>query len=229
MAAAKGSAEVEKGLKPWKYTGWPGFCRFAAGDDDFLILRRFDVVSVRVLLSMQDGIASLEEKLAAIDTKAALLDGPDFNNGSFRQDPCKDRKQVLNELKTALFEYSEFIERLRGSPRCSQLRVEQFLLVHSQIKIKSSACKQSVHNVRDWLYNNEGAIIQSEAEFTNATDLVNVVDRSRPPLRGLLESSSCFRWVMRHVAVVRCLIMINCCLIPDIVKVFTSRQHYQHV
>ena len=100
----------EVALKPWKYIGWRGFARFAASDDDFLVLRRFDVSTVRILLSMQDGIVRLEEELSKGDDECSRVNAPDINNGTFRDDPRDDRRRLIADLKTALVEYSTRFE-----------------------------------------------------------------------------------------------------------------------
>lgn len=102
----------EINLKPWKYIGWPGFTRFAASDNDFLVLRRFDVASTRVLLAMQDKISQLEEVLNTMDAQSCVPDAPDLNNGSFREEYNEDRNKIIGELKISLLEYSKRIERL---------------------------------------------------------------------------------------------------------------------
>lgn len=98
---------TEISLKPWKYIGWPGFTRFAASDNDFLVLRRFDVASTRVLLAMQDKISKLEETLNSHDLLSSASDAPDLNNGSFREEHNEDRAKIIGELKTTLLEYSK--------------------------------------------------------------------------------------------------------------------------
>jgi len=92
--------------KPWKYIGWKGFAQFAALDDDFMVLRRFDVSTVRVLLSMQDSIARLEESLSKVDNECSSPHAPDLNNGTFREEPRPDREKLIANLKTGLLEYS---------------------------------------------------------------------------------------------------------------------------
>ena len=102
--------------KPWKYIGYRRFSEIAASDDDFLVLRQFNVLSARVLLTMQDKLAQLEESLAAIDTRCSQRDGPDVNNGSLREDTEADRVKLLGDIKSALLEYS-----------ISNLRIEETL------------------------------------------------------------------------------------------------------
>jgi hypothetical protein len=107
---------TEINLKPWKYIGWPGFTRFAASDNDFLLLRRFDVTSTRVLLAMQDNISQLEGSLNNIDAQSCTPNSPDLNNGSFREEHNEERAKIIEKLKTALLEYSEWTEHKIASP-----------------------------------------------------------------------------------------------------------------
>jgi hypothetical protein len=97
---------AEINLKPWKYLGWSAFARFAASDDDFLVLRRFDVASTRVLLAMQDNISFLEESLYQVDRACIDAANPDLNNGSFREEHGSDRSKTIADLRLALLEYS---------------------------------------------------------------------------------------------------------------------------
>ena len=92
--------------KPWKFIGYRGLSEFAASDDGFLVLRQFNVLSVRVLLAMQDKLVQLEGSLAAIDNQCSRQDGPDINNGSFREDTEIGRARLTEEIKVALLEYS---------------------------------------------------------------------------------------------------------------------------
>lgn len=103
--AVPSTADVD--LRPWKYLGWPAFARFAAFDDDLLVLRRFDVASTRVLLAMQDSVSVLEERLHALDQEHSSLGSPHLNNGSFREEHSKQRKEVMRDLRSELLEYSE--------------------------------------------------------------------------------------------------------------------------
>ena len=45
--------------KQWKYVGYRGYCEFAASDNDFLLLRRFNKLAIRSLLAIQDEIVEL--------------------------------------------------------------------------------------------------------------------------------------------------------------------------
>ncbi|KAI0905116.1 hypothetical protein F4823DRAFT_567071 [Ustulina deusta] len=55
--------------KPWKYVGYRGYTKFIASKDDFIILRHFNSLNIRIALLLQDEIAVLENELAEIDEK----------------------------------------------------------------------------------------------------------------------------------------------------------------
>ena len=73
-----------------------------ASDDDFLVLRRFGVLSARVLLKMQDRIVILEEELQRMD-RMCVEEGSE--NGTFRCDPIVQRNMLLDELTSRLEQY----------------------------------------------------------------------------------------------------------------------------
>lgn len=93
--------------KPWKFIGYEGYSKFIASDNDFLILRRFGVLSARVALSLQDEIVELEERLEQCDAAYSGRDAEDVNNGTFRDD-LPDRKQLLRVIGKKITRYSEW-------------------------------------------------------------------------------------------------------------------------
>lgn len=92
--------------KPWKYLGYPAFSAFVASDDDFFFLRRFGALHARVLLSLQDQITMLEDKVKAIDQQSSSRTAIDHNNGSFREDEYEERTNVIAEIRKRIGEYS---------------------------------------------------------------------------------------------------------------------------
>ncbi|KAJ8112218.1 hypothetical protein ONZ43_g5440 [Nemania bipapillata] len=92
--------------KPWKYVGYRGYTKLIASEDDFFILRRFNLLNIRVALLLQDEIAVLENELDEIDEKASRKDSEDVHNGSFRQDQ-DDRMIVLNKIRKQIMKYKE--------------------------------------------------------------------------------------------------------------------------
>lgn len=101
--------------RAWKHIGYPGFCTFSAIDDDFFLLRRFNELNIRVLLSIQFEIIQLEKQLEHLDQ--ACRDDPDEGNAANRMDslawdhsPHNERHRrgdLLRELQPLLQKYSE--------------------------------------------------------------------------------------------------------------------------
>ncbi|KAK8058307.1 hypothetical protein PG994_008755 [Apiospora phragmitis] len=88
--------------KPWKYIGYPAFAKYLSLDDDFFVIRRYDRLHCRVLITLQDEIAMLEEELDNLDAKYSKKGAPDVDNGSTRKDQPERKeliKRILMELK----------------------------------------------------------------------------------------------------------------------------------
>lgn len=91
--------------KPWKYIGYKGYASFISSDSDFLIFRRFDTLSARTALLLQDEISELEERLDELDQAYSRKNANDVNNGTLRDD-LDDRTLILNAISTKLYRYS---------------------------------------------------------------------------------------------------------------------------
>jgi hypothetical protein len=93
---------------PWKHAGYRVFSRWVASDPAFFIVRRFGALNARVILCLQDEIAGHEEELDRLDKMyRGDMMPDDTNNGSFRNDPCKERKKLVEAtLREKLAKYS---------------------------------------------------------------------------------------------------------------------------
>jgi len=100
--------------KPWKYIGYRGYSKFISSDDDFFVVRRFDTLSARVALALQDEIAVLEEELNEIDEVHSKRESPDVNNGALRDD-IPDRKLLVDRAANKLRKYSKLHDDLQCS------------------------------------------------------------------------------------------------------------------
>lgn len=98
--------EADIRLKPWKYVGYKGYSAFISSDDDFFILRRFDTLNVRVALSQQDELSSLETELIEMDEKFSRKDSEDIDNGTFRGD-LEERTALLANIARKVRRYSK--------------------------------------------------------------------------------------------------------------------------
>ena len=86
--------------------GYPKFCRWAASDDDFFVLRIFGSTSARLALYLQDQIVEQEKALKDADEKA-IRDSR--NSGTFRRDRQVERVVIMDKLLP-------MIERYRMGP-----------------------------------------------------------------------------------------------------------------
>jgi hypothetical protein len=93
--------------KPWKFEGYPGFAKWMASSEDFLVFRRFGVLNVRALLLMQDRIARKEQELLGIDGDARNESDVLGDSSSLRYEPQRVREKILDELIPLLQQYSK--------------------------------------------------------------------------------------------------------------------------
>lgn len=95
---------------PWKYVGYRVFSKWVASDRSYFIVRRFGALNARVILSLQDELVELDQRIQALDeawSRKRNMD--DTNNGSFRFDPCDERRYLVQEiLPRKLLEYSTY-------------------------------------------------------------------------------------------------------------------------
>lgn len=102
--------------QPWKFIGYKGYTEFITSDNDFLILRRFETLSTRVVLSLQDEISELEERLEDCDAKYSDRNFRDVNNGTFR-DELSDRKELLQIIADKISRYSRYSDLDHHQPQ----------------------------------------------------------------------------------------------------------------
>jgi len=63
------------------------------------------VLSARVILTLQDRLCQLEERLEELDQKYSRIEAKDVNNGSIR-DELPDRALLIEEIYEKLAKYS---------------------------------------------------------------------------------------------------------------------------
>ena len=94
-----------------KVAGYAELARFIASDKVFCIFRRFDRMSIRCLLYLQDEISELEAKIDALDN-ADLRSGDDlalYSLHSRRHEQNEQRKALMKELSEKLYVYPEHL------------------------------------------------------------------------------------------------------------------------
>ncbi|KLU85647.1 hypothetical protein MAPG_04669 [Magnaporthiopsis poae ATCC 64411] len=158
-APASNLTKGEPVTEPKKYVGYKAFARFVSSDDDFLALRRFDRTHCRALLALQDEIHILEERLDALDHSLSTREPVRSNNGTFRNDPCLERKEILAELVSKLGIYGNIHEQIWKRLAISAL------LIQNQFE----------------------PIDTAETQFLNAPDLISLRSRKKAFFRRLLE------------------------------------------
>ncbi|KAN0095720.1 hypothetical protein V8E51_016431 [Hyaloscypha variabilis] len=93
--------------------GWPKLAAFINSADDLTMYRRFGRAHCRILLHLEAEITILERKLDLLDTHDA--ESPDFRyrlmSSKWREGWDPAQKNLLNELKTKLFEYDKLLIR----------------------------------------------------------------------------------------------------------------------
>lgn len=61
------------------------------------------------------------------------------------------------------------------------------VLQYSQLRLRPEASGESINNIRNWFYNNHGAILEEETRFINHTDLIAIQDQTKSGLRRLAD------------------------------------------
>lgn len=172
--AARDSPTDEEILRrPWKYIGYKGYSSFLASEDEFFIIRRFDVLNVRISLSLQDELSVLEDELSKIDREYSKRDAAVVvNNGTLRPDQ-QDRVELLNKIERKIRHYNEFV------------------LQQTAMRKYSAAPRRVVKSIRNWHYNyDHAAINQEEQKYLDfEKDLISVTPRDKTPIRQLIDNS----------------------------------------
>ena len=71
---------------------------------------------------------------------------------------------------------------------------DDLVLQHSQLKSRHPVPRKDISSLENWFYNNGNAILEAETEYIKqSSDLFSVVQKSKSPLRVLLEHSHHFR------------------------------------
>lgn len=119
------SSDIEVGSNPPPVPddhhprGYPALANFIGSDKDFFIFRRFNTLSARSLLYLQDELIELEDKLLEIDLRESRSGGQVelWNCHSRREDSNQQRKTLMVEAREKLREYrkhdhGEFVREL---------------------------------------------------------------------------------------------------------------------
>ncbi|ODM21461.1 hypothetical protein SI65_02305 [Aspergillus cristatus] len=146
--------------------GYPRFSAHIAADESSQIYRRFSTLRTRLLLSKQDSLSVLENKLDKIDRgekcKVFL--------GSRRRDRNQERHNVLLQIEAELAGYDELVERSARVARLTQ------------------AQRRDVEGLRKWVDGN-GCIAREESRYLgHGEDLFTFSSEDKDPLSRLERS-----------------------------------------
>jgi hypothetical protein len=106
-ARSKGDEENEA-TAAWKYVGYPGLSKWMASSNDFIVLRHFGTLNLRVLLMLQARITRLEKDLEVLDGYSRKLAGGQGGAHSFELDSGSPRDELMRKIAQATKEYSKF-------------------------------------------------------------------------------------------------------------------------
>lgn len=157
---------------PWKYIGYRGYSEFLSSDEDVFILRRFDTLNIRALLSLQDRVSSLEQNLVDFDDLHSRSGPEEYHNGSFRND-LEERREILDQIASSLSQYN------------------QLLLQHAALQKYPKAPSRDIKNINRWHEHYENNVISEEeiGYLKHTEDLISVANKDKTPLRRMIDSS----------------------------------------
>ncbi|KAF5988144.1 hypothetical protein FBULB1_1612 [Fusarium bulbicola] len=170
---------------PWRYIGYRGYSKFVSSDSDFLLLRRFRALNVRVGLALQHQLVELERDLEELDRSYEEQEPP-IHNGRFSGDE-EDRVDLLETIRETLHKYN------------------QFILQQSAIEKYEQAPQRDVKSILRWHSNHDyNAIAAEERQYLShglddKDELVCLVQKDKTPLRRVIDNSTFLRtlWLWR--------------------------------
>ncbi|KAK3690206.1 hypothetical protein B0T22DRAFT_536947 [Podospora appendiculata] len=153
--------------KPWRYFDYKGYAGFIASGDDFLLLRRPESLSARVVLDLQDQIA-------------IKRDAEHSHNGTDRDD-IDERTILLSKISEKLRWISE-VE--------NQVIVDLNFQISSNLKKLVKTPRRNIKSIESWHFNHDYvAITSNEQTYLDKPDLISVVREEKTPLRRVIDSS----------------------------------------
>ncbi|KAI9162852.1 hypothetical protein HJFPF1_04447 [Paramyrothecium foliicola] len=190
---------------PWKYRGYKDFSSFVAADPDFFAVRRFGRLHTRALLTLQDHLTELEEKLDALDEQYSrkstkilgsnppvVITAPlmtkeqlEAATGSSGPQPDISRARDINngtvrdDMPERVKILSEIVSKLA--------EYDRLLLDHTALRNMTTAPERNSRNIKAWFAHNTGAIMEEETQFVNHLDDLVTGYNPKPKLRAYFE------------------------------------------
>ncbi|KAK8044179.1 hypothetical protein PG993_004203 [Apiospora rasikravindrae] len=172
--------------RPCKYIGYKEFARYLSLTDEYFVLRRYDLLHCRILVTLQQRIAILEERLDELDEKLSRQT-PDVHNGTVRNDQ-PERQLLVEEIARELKSYGNYALNMTiFQPTLLILNAADMVLSYKELKSAPSAPKRNINNINTWLSNNYSPIEDAEVAFLKAKDLITVARPRKSVLRQFFE------------------------------------------
>ncbi|KAL6722305.1 hypothetical protein ACLMJK_001412 [Lecanora helva] len=183
----------EADRQPWRYRGYAAFTEWSASDDDFLVLRKFNAISIRVMLYLQDQIVVLEDDLRDVDQECRRASDELADGGTFRFDQWERRGQILTDLALHIKRYRRTSPQRRILTPCL-LRIERFVSDHLELKARPKASAHQIDNVKQWLKNAKKPITESEVAYLEQSeDLITMALKRKSPIRHVFDKFDIWR------------------------------------
>lgn len=152
-----------------RVAGYADLAKFIASDKVFCIFRRFESLSARNLLYMQDEICELEERLRVLDKGDLQSNDPSalYSLHSRRDDKNVERREIMRQIRVKLWRYRKYVLSnfswilMRLSLTDEK---EKSLCMHSQCTRMEKARDMYVDSVRNWM-DGKKPVVEEESHF----------------------------------------------------------------
>lgn len=117
------SATAQSSVQNGNLRGYPSLASFIGSDRDFFIFRRFNALSARNLLYLQDELVELEDKLRTVDLADLQSENQRglWNLHSRREDKNIERRYLMMQLNEKLKSYRAYLYQ-NPVPRGAKIR-----------------------------------------------------------------------------------------------------------
>ncbi len=157
---------------PPKHRGYPALANFIGSDKDFFIFRKFNVLSARSLLFLQDELSELEEQLNSIDIAESGRGDPRdlWNLSSRREDENLERKKLMGVLSVKIKEYRVWCPKTNFFQWFStNHNIEEALQSQARTLALEKVPDLTVESVSNWL-DNMKSVVEPESHFLDDKD-----------------------------------------------------------
>ncbi|UKZ81906.1 hypothetical protein TrVFT333_009683 [Trichoderma virens FT-333] len=161
------------------------------------------LLNVRVALSLQNQLVTLERQLNELDDK---YESEGVHNGRFEGD--EKRERLLSSIEEKLRKYNELllqqsaIRKYKPAPKQDIKNILRWHLNHANLTIWEDELQYLYHGGIRGPLNGNGKETEATRKTRTEDDLICVVQKEKPPLRRVIDSSRLFRtmdlWKMKR-------------------------------